>query len=112
MIIKDTFELIASLFSFLFFFFFVSRCVEPSGEITREIKDMDCREGDKSRDSQFLTSFFLQSSVATESSRSRNFSMDRSFDKKKIVNLQIAAEVTKSSFLYLQSQIEKKIFVI
>lgn len=74
---------------------------------------MDCREGDKSRDSQFLTSFFLQSSiVATKSSRSRNFSMDRSFDKKKIVNLQIAAEVTKSSFLYLQSQIEKKIFVI
>lgn len=73
---------------------------------------MDCREGDKSRDSQFITSSFLQSSVATKSSRSRNFSMDRSFDKKKIVNLQIAAEVTKSSFLYLQSQIEKKIFVI
>lgn len=38
--------------------------------------------------------------------------MDRSFDKKKIVNLQIAAEVTKSSFLYLQSQIEKKIYLI
>lgn len=32
-----------------------------------------------------------------KSSRSRNFNMDRLFDKKKIVNLQIAVEVTRSS---------------
>lgn len=97
MIVKDTFDLIASLFSFyfIFFLFFVSRCVEPSGEITREIKNVVLK--DRSRDSQFLTSFFLQSSTETKSSRSRNFNMDRLFDKKKIVNLQIAVEVTRSS---------------
>lgn len=85
MIVKDTFDLIASLFSFLFIFFYFSfrDALNQTERLLGKLKTSFLRTGLVIRNSS-LPSFC---NLLPKSSRSRNFNMDRLFDKKKIVNL-------------------------